>query len=64
MSSGKPQATVPDLSGLTQADAETKLADAGLLLGTVTTETSTTVPAGSVIRQDPAAGARWTRARR
>ena len=55
VSSGKPQATVPDLTNLTQADAEAKLADAGLV-GAVTQATSTTVPAGSVISQDPAAG--------
>ena len=56
VSSGKPQATVPDLSNLSQADAETAIAGAGLKLGTVTQSTSTTVPAGSVISQDPAAG--------
>ena len=50
VSSGKPQATVPDLANLTQADAETALADAGLKLGTVTHETSTTV-AGRVGHQ-------------
>ena len=55
VSSGKPQATVPDLTNLTQADAEAKLADAGLI-GAATQATSTTVPAGSVISQDPAAG--------
>jgi serine/threonine-protein kinase len=55
VSSGKPQATVPDLTNLTQADAETKLADAGLNVGIVSQTTSTTVPAGSVISQDPAA---------
>ena len=47
---------MPDLVNLTQADAEAALADAGLDVGTVTQETSTTVPAGSVISQDPAAG--------
>jgi beta-lactam-binding protein with PASTA domain/tRNA A-37 threonylcarbamoyl transferase component Bud32 len=56
VSRGKPQADVPDLVNLTQADAEAALADAGLEVGTVTTETSTTVPAGSVISQDPPAG--------
>jgi serine/threonine-protein kinase len=55
VSSGKPQATVPDLANLTQADAEARLADAGLV-GAVTQATSTTVPAGSVISQDPAPG--------
>ncbi len=56
VSSGKPQATVPDLANLTQAAAQTALAGAGLLPGTVTPEPSTTVPGGQVIRQDPAAG--------
>ena len=56
VSTGKPQATVPDLVNQTQADATNLLTAAGLELGTVTTETSTTVPAGSVISQDPAAG--------
>jgi beta-lactam-binding protein with PASTA domain/predicted Ser/Thr protein kinase len=56
VSSGEPQATVPDLTGLAQADAETALSDVGLLLGTVTSESSATVASGSVIRQDPAAG--------
>jgi beta-lactam-binding protein with PASTA domain/tRNA A-37 threonylcarbamoyl transferase component Bud32 len=55
ISRGKPQATVPALTDLTQADAEAKLADAGLV-GAVTQAPSTTVPAGSVISQDPAAG--------
>ena len=57
VSSGKPEVAVPDLTNLTQAAAQTALADAGLLLGTpVTTETSATVPSGSVIRQDPVTG--------
>jgi len=56
VSSGKPESTVPDLANLTQAAAQTALADAGLLLGTVTPEQSTTVPSGQVIRQDPVAG--------
>jgi beta-lactam-binding protein with PASTA domain/predicted Ser/Thr protein kinase len=53
VSSGKPVATVPDLSGLSQNDAQVALAGAGLVLGMVTSETSTTVPAGTVVRQDP-----------
>ena len=56
VSSGKPQATVPDLSGMTQADAQTALTDAKLTLGNVTTEPSTDVASGQVMRQDPAAG--------
>jgi len=56
VSSGKKQATVPELGGMTQADAELALADAGLLLGATTPEPSETVPSGAVIRQDPIAG--------
>jgi serine/threonine-protein kinase len=55
VSTGKPQATVPDLSGMTQTDATNAITAAGLKLGTVTQQTSTTVPAGSVVSQDPAA---------
>jgi beta-lactam-binding protein with PASTA domain len=56
VSSGKPQATVPDLSNLTQADALTALSGAGLVLGSVATQTSSSVPAGEVVSQDPPAG--------
>ena len=56
VSSGKPQATVPNLAGLTQDAAEMALAAADLRLGSVIPEPSTTVPSGQVIRQDPAAG--------
>jgi len=56
VSSGKPQATVPDLSGMTQAEAQTALTDAKLTLGNVTTEPSTDVASGQVVRQDPGAG--------
>ena len=56
VSRGRPQAEVPDLTGLTQADAEAALDEANLELGTVSQEQSDTVPAGVVIRQDPPAG--------
>src|SRR5450759_2831474 len=56
VSSGKPQATVPNLTNLTQYAAQAALADVGLVLGSVTPEQSATVPSGQVIRQDPAAG--------
>jgi RHS repeat-associated protein len=49
--------TVPGVVGLTQASATSALAGAGLTLGAVTTASSATVPSGSVISQDPAAGA-------
>ncbi|NLV42855.1 MAG: PASTA domain-containing protein [Candidatus Hydrogenedentes bacterium] len=47
---------VPDLSGLTRAEAEAALAAAGLAAGVVTEEHSGEVPAGQVIRQTPGAG--------
>jgi len=56
VSSGLPQVAVPSVVGLTQAAATTAITNAGLVVGTVTTATSTTVPAGSVISQTPAAG--------
>ncbi|HEY5388528.1 MAG TPA: PASTA domain-containing protein, partial [Thermoleophilia bacterium] len=56
VSSGRPLAGVPDLSGLSQADAQVALAGAGLVLGVVTSQTSTTVSVGLVISQDPAVG--------
>src|SRR5262249_4350117 len=52
-----PPVTVPNVVGLTQAAASTALVNAGLVVGTVTQQSSTTVPAGSVISQLPAAGA-------
>jgi serine/threonine protein kinase len=63
MSGGEdPQATVeqvqiPPLANLEQAAAEQAITDAGLEVGTVTTEASTTVAEGLVIRSSPASGA-------
>jgi PASTA domain len=48
---------VPDVVGLTEAAAATALTTAGLVSGTVTTASSTTVAAGLVISQSPASGA-------
>lgn len=45
--------TVPDVTGLSQAQAESAILDADLIVGTVTQQGSPTVPTGSVIRQDP-----------
>ncbi len=56
VSSGKPQATVPDLSNLPAGRRRDAITGAGLKLGTVSQTTSTTVPAGLVISQDPTAG--------
>ena len=49
--------TVPNVVNQTQAAAQTSLANAGLSVGTVTQQTSATIPAGSVISQNPNAGA-------
>ena len=56
VSSGVLLVAVPDVVGLTQADATSAIGDAGLSVGAITNATSTTVPAGSVISQSPAAG--------
>ncbi len=55
VSTGRPQVTVPDLSNMTQSAATSAITSAGLTLGTVTPQTSTTVPSGEVISQVPAA---------
>jgi len=48
--------TVPNVVGMTQADAEDAIEEAGLTVGTVTQEFSDTVPEGQVVSQDPTAG--------
>jgi len=48
--------TVPDLSGMNQADAENAITVVGLALGTVTTACSNTVAAGRISGQSPAVG--------
>jgi hypothetical protein len=52
--------SVPNVVGLTQAAATSAITSAGLVLGTVTTQSSATVAAGSVISQSPGAGASVT----
>jgi beta-lactam-binding protein with PASTA domain len=47
---------VPDVTGKTQADATKALEDAGLKVGEVTSTSDAEAPAGTVVRQDPAAG--------
>jgi YVTN family beta-propeller protein len=47
---------VPNVNGQTQAQAGTAISNAGLILGTVTKQMSSTVPSGSVISQSPDAG--------
>jgi len=51
---------VPNVVGLTQAAATTAITSAGLVVGTVTTAPSATVPAGSIISTTPTAGTRVT----
>ena len=51
-----PELPVPNVVGETQSAATADIANAGLTLDTVTTATSTTVAAGSVISQNPPAG--------
>ena len=51
-----PPVTVPNVVGLTESNATAAITGAGLSLGTVTTQSSTTVPAGNVISQNPVAG--------
>jgi beta-lactam-binding protein with PASTA domain len=48
--------SVPNVVSLTQAAATTAISFAGLAVGTVSTESNATVPSGSVISQNPAAG--------
>ena len=47
---------VPNVVGLTETDAGNTLTGAGLVVGSVADDFSLTVPAGSVISQNPAAG--------
>jgi YVTN family beta-propeller protein len=47
---------VPNVTGQTQAQASTAISSAGLVLGTVAHQMSSTVPSGSVISQSPDAG--------
>ncbi len=48
--------TVPDLGGLTVEEARDRLAASGLALGSVSEVYSSSIPAGEVISQNPAAG--------
>ena len=45
--------TVPNVVSLAQPDAEKAIVAAGFKVGTVTRDASDTIPAGSVISQDP-----------
>ncbi len=48
--------SVPDVTGMTQANAQAAIVAAGLVVGTVTEAYSNTVPPGNVISQDPLGG--------
>ena len=56
VSSGAIKVAVPDVTGLTEADATAQLTIAKLSLGTITTANSATVPEGRIISSDPALG--------
>lgn len=56
VSNGPAPVTVPSVTGLTQAAATTAITNASLVVGTLTQQSSSTVPSGSVISQSPAAG--------
>lgn len=49
--------TVPDVAGKSQSEATQSLQDAGLRLGTVSEVDDAEAPAGTVLKQEPAAGA-------
>jgi len=49
--------SVPVVTGMDEATARAEIEKAGLVVGTVDAEASTTVPEGQVIRSDPAGGA-------
>ena len=57
ISKGPERFDVPDLTGLDQASAEKALISNSLTLGDSTSEFSSQVPAGFVVRSNPAAGA-------
>jgi PKD repeat protein len=56
VSTGPVMLNVPDVVGQTQSAAQIAITGAGLTVGTVTTASSLTVPAGNVISQNPLAG--------
>lgn len=55
ISTGPARVSVPNVANVPQAQAEAALAAAGLSVGTITEESSETIAAGNVIRQNPAA---------
>ena len=57
VSKGRRPATVPDVRGMTVADATATLRKAGLVVGTTTEDYSDSVESGKIISSNPAAGA-------
>ena len=58
VSKGQDLVLVPDLTGLSQTQAESKLEQAGLRMNGVSQQSSAEVKAGLIISQSPAAGSR------
>ena len=56
LSKGSETVEVPDVSGMTQKEAEAKLTSAGLTLGDVAEQESSKVSEGDVISQNPSSG--------
>jgi serine/threonine-protein kinase len=56
VSSGKPLASVPDVTSQPEAAAKTQLRNAGFAVGTITSQTSSTATPGDVISQTPTGG--------
>ncbi|MGD1063625.1 MAG: PASTA domain-containing protein, partial [Terracidiphilus sp.] len=56
VSTGPAQVTVPNVVGVSQAVATTAITGAGLVVGTVSTASSSTVASGDVISENPSAG--------
>jgi serine/threonine-protein kinase len=64
VSSGKADVTVPTVVGLNMNEARTKLAELGLLVGSVSSRPVSGQPAGTVLEQRPTAGTRSGRGTR
>src|SRR5262245_24026713 len=56
ISLGPTQTSVPSDVGLLQAAAQTAIVNAGLVVGSISSQNSNTAPAGTVIAQSPTAG--------
>ena len=56
VSTGPGEVSVPDLSGLTEAEARARLVDSGLTLGDVSQVDDSTEAPGTVVGQSPSAG--------